>query len=194
MTTESEAISANKSTSAQPDLDWSQVKETVLMLKLAATQVEYSLRDGNSSVDTLTTSFTTMAETLGNIEQASKALWEKHNIEDEQTGQIIEQCENVADKTQQAIIAFQFYDKLVQRLDHVVKSLTQLGDLVGDPSRLYSPFEWRALQDAIRSKYSMQQERELFDALMNGEDIETVLERLHEMPENISTDDDIELF
>ncbi len=182
------------STAAHPDLDWSQVKETVSMLKLAAAQVEYSMRDGNRSVDTLTESFTAMAESMHVIEQASKELWEKYDIEDGLTNKVTEQCDAVSSKMQQAIIAFQFYDKLVQRLDHVVGSLSQLGELVGDPAKLYSPVEWRGLQEAIRSKYTMGQERELFDALMAGENIESVLKRLGEMTEQVSAEDDIELF
>ena len=182
------------STAAHPDLDWSQVKETLSMLKLAAAQVEYSMRDGNRSVDTLTESFTTMAGSMNVIEQTSKELWDKHGFEDELTHRVTEQCDTVSSKMQQAIVAFQFYDKLVQRLDHVVGSLSQLGELVGNPAKLYLPAEWRYLQEAIRSKYTMGQERELFDALMTGEDIESVLKRLSEMTERASTEEDIELF
>jgi len=183
------------STAARPDLDWSQVKETVSMLKLAAAQVEYSMRDGNRSVDTLTESFTTMAESMHVIEHASKELWAKYDIDDDLTHKITEQCDTVSARMQQTIVAFQFYDKLVQRLDHVVDSLSQLGELVGDPEKLYLPAEWFSLQEAIRSKYTMGQERELFDALMAGEDIESVLKRLGEMTEQASTtEDDIELF
>jgi hypothetical protein len=189
-----ETNSVQKSTSSHPDLDWSQVKETVSMLKLAAAQVDYSMRDGNRSVDTLTESFMAMAESMSVIEQASKELWQKHDIDDDLTGKITEQSGTVSTKMQQAIVAFQFYDKLVQRLDHVVNSLSQLGDLVGDPSKLYSPVEWRSLQEAIRSKYTMGQERDLFDALMAGEDIESVLKRLSEMTDQAPEEDDIELF
>ena len=183
-----------KSTASRPDLDWSQVKETVLMLRLAAAQIEFSLSDGNSSVDTLTESFTSMADSMQTIEQSSKQLIEKYQIEDELKGQVIGNCESVSQKMHQAIVAFQFYDKLVQRLDHVVLSLSRLGDLVGDPARLYSPLEWQILQDQIRSRYTMSQERELFDALMQGEDIQTVLAKMQQLTENASTEDDIELF
>ena len=40
------------STSANPDLDWSQLKETIIMLNLAIAQIEQSLHEGNASVDT----------------------------------------------------------------------------------------------------------------------------------------------
>lgn len=44
-----------------PDLDWSQVRETVLMLELSAVQIETAMKDSNSSVEVLTDSFTSMA-------------------------------------------------------------------------------------------------------------------------------------
>lgn len=183
-----------KSTAANPDLDWSQVKETVLMLRLAAAQIDFSLHEGNSSVDTLTGSFTAMAENMQAIARSSQQLFTDYAIEENLQQDVMQNCAAVSEKMQQAIIAFQFYDKLVQRLDHVVDSLSRLGELVGDPARLYSPQEWRGLQQQIRSRYTMGQERELFDALMNGEDIQSVLARMQQMAQNVVVEDDIELF
>lgn len=180
------------STAAHPDLDWSQVKETVLMLKLAAAQVEFSLKDGANSVNTLTDSFTSMAGSIKAIELSSADLFKKYQVDDADQTTVKESCEKVSGKMHQAIIAFQFYDTLVQRMDHVVNSLSKLGDLVSDPSKLYSPIEWGALQEVIRSRYTMEKERELFDAILAGEDMVQVLERMHQVA--TSDDDDIELF
>jgi len=180
------------STATRPDLDWSQVKETVLMLKLAAAQVEFSLKDGSNSVNTLTDSFTSMAGSIKAIELSSANLFEKYNVDAADQSSVNENCESVSGKMQQAIVAFQFYDTLVQRMDHVVNSLSRLSELVSDPSRLYSPVEWGALQEVIRSRYTMEKERELFDAVIAGEDMAQVLERMHQMA--TSEEDDIELF
>jgi septation ring formation regulator EzrA len=186
--------SSQQSTSAMPDLDWSQVRETVLMLKLAAAQVDYSLNEGGNSINTLTDSFTAMAGSLGAIELAAKELKEKYKVENDAQSFIQAQCGSVSVAMQHAIMAFQFYDKLSQRLDHVVESMSQLADLVGSPERIYSPTEWRGLQDNIRSRYTMSQERELFDAIMNGENPESVFERMHELASADEDDGDIELF
>ena len=183
-----------QSSSSSPDLDWSQVRETVLMLKLAAAQVDYSLHEGSNSINTLTDSFTAMAGSLGAIELAARELREKYQVENDAQSFIHQQCSSVSEKMQQAIMAFQFYDKLSQRLDHVVDSLSQLADLVGNSQRIYSPYEWRGLQDKIRSRYSMSQERALFDAIMDGEDPEAVFARMHEMSSGEQDDGDIELF
>jgi len=181
-----------RSTAAQPDLDWSQVKETVLMLKLAAAQVEFSLKDGTNSVNTLTDSFTSMAGSIKAIELSAAELFEKYAVDNIDQSTIKESCNQVSGKMQQAIIAFQFYDTLVQRMDHVVNSLSRLSDLVSDPARLYSPIEWGALQEAIRSRYTMEKERELFDAVLAGEDMSQVLEKMHQVATH--SEDDIELF
>ena len=157
-----------------PDLDWSQVRETVLMLELAAGQVDAAMRDSNSSVQTLTDTFTSMADTLNTIDVALGTLPDtvgngmvKAEIQDN--------ARQVAQKVHQAIIAFQFYDKLVQRLDHVCHSLSGLSGLVSDNGRLYNPQEWSALQELIRSKYTMAEERGMFDAVMAGATVDEAL-------------------
>jgi predicted methyltransferase MtxX (methanogen marker protein 4) len=178
-----------------PDLDWSQVRETVLMLELAAGQVDAAMRDSNSSVQTLTDTFTSMADTLGTIDVALGTLPDtvgngmvKAEIQDN--------ARQVAQKVHQAIIAFQFYDKLVQRLDHVCHSLSGLSGLVSDTGRLYNPAEWSALQDLIRSKYTMTEERGMFDAVMAGATVDEALK--HYMTERMQQVEDsggeIELF
>jgi len=179
------------SPSTRPDLDWSQVKETVLMLKLAAAQVEFSLKDGSNSVNTLADSFTSMAESIKGIEVSTADIFEKYTIAENDQQAVRKNCEQAAQKMQQAIVAFQFYDSLVQRMDHVVNCLSSLGELVSDPARLYSPQEWGALQEAIRGRYTMEKERALFDAILNGEDMVDVLEKMHDVA---TADDEIELF
>ncbi len=187
----SENSTSTASSSSRPDLDWSQVKETVLMLKLAAAQVEFSLKDGANSVDTLTDSFTSMAGSISAIESSTAELFEKYQVSDSDQQAVLDNCQQVEGKIQQAIIAFQFYDSLVQRMDHVVNSLSKLGDLVSDPSRLYSPVEWGQLQETIRGRYTMEKERELFDAILKGEDMVQVLAKMQKVS---AADDGIELF
>ncbi len=185
-------MSSKPSSAARPDLDWSQVKETVLMLKLAAAQVKFSLQDGDSSVNVLTDSFTSMASGIAEIEKATAGLFETCAVEDNQRQVIEQHCQKIAEKMHGAIIAFQFYDLLVQRLGHVVTGLSDLEGLVGDSSKLYLPGEWKLLQERIRGRYSMDRERELFDAIVAGEDLQQVLDRV--LAEQGDKQDDIELF
>lgn len=158
-----------------PDLDWSQVRETVLMLQLATGQVNAAMHDSNASVEVLTDTFTSMVETLDMVEVALGTL--PDTIGNGMVkSEIQEGAREVSRKVHQAIIAFQFYDKLVQRLDHVCNSLAELSSLVADKGRLYKPTEWQGLQMHIQSKYAMAEERAMFEAVMAGATVEEALQ------------------
>ncbi len=185
------STSSAGSSSINPDLDWSQLKETILMLNLSVAQIDQSMNEGNASVDTLASSFTSLATNLADIQSSINHM---NDDNFDKTKLIIQGSATTAlDKVQSAIIAFQFYDKLTQRLDHVSHSLSSLTTLISNPSSLYSPPEWQALQQAIRSKYTMEEERRMFDKVLSGMPIEEALGEFREEI-NASDDDDIELF
>lgn len=188
--------SQSGSTAIRPDLDWSQLKETVLMLNLAVAQIDESMNEGNSSVETLSNSFTSLATNLSDIQ--SSIMQMKGDKEDTSKLKIIiEGSTTMAlDKVQSAIIAFQFYDKLTQRLDHVSESLGSLTNLISDPNAIYSPVEWRNLQESIRSKYTMEDERDMFDKVIAGLPIEQVLTEYRQalLERGTNEEDEIELF
>lgn len=182
----------SRGTSAhQPDLNWSQVRETVLMLELAAVQIESAMKDSNTSVDVLTNSFTAMAGSMRLISDAVQTLPDQGEVG--QTKQNLTGIsETVSSMMHQAIIAFQFYDKLVQRLAHVGHSLGDLSDLVGDTRRLFSPNEWVDLQQKIRAKYTTADEVAMFEAVMQGMPVQEAVDKF--MAEMKNKNDDIELF
>lgn len=169
---------APKSTARHPDLDWSQVRETILMLNLATARIEFCMRDGDESVGTLTDSFTTMAGHVASLRGALDQILSQHEVDEALKTTVTQHCDFVGSKMKNAIMAFQFYDKLVQRLSHISKSMGALADLVGDPDRLYSPYEWRGLQEKIRSKYSMSDEKKLLDALIGGAAVDDIVKML----------------
>lgn len=180
----------NGTTSHQPDLDWSQLKETVLMLNLAVTQIDQSMHDGNQSVDTLASSFTDLASLMAGLSK---------DIEDMPDGELKDRMSfstaQASSNVHAAIIAFQFYDKLSQRLNHVSNDLEALTQLISNPSTLYAPPAWKALQDKIREKYTMEEERTMFDQVLSGVSItEALAEYKQAMDAKNNQDDDIELF
>lgn len=186
-----EAIPPRGTTAHHPDLNWSQVRETVLLLELAALQIEAAMKDSNASVDVLTDSFTTMADYMRMLTDTVQTL-----PDDGEIGAAKERLSgvsgHVSGMVRQAIIAFQFYDKLVQRLAHVGLSLGDLGDLVGDSGRLFNPSEWVDLQSKIRAKYSTREEVAMFEAVMQGMPVQQAIDQfVAEMKEK---SDDIELF
>ena len=179
------------SSAHNPDLNWSQVRETVLMLELAAVQIETAMKDSNTSVDVLTTSFTGIAQCMQAMLDKISNLPSEGPV-GEVRAELLGDSGNVADRVHQAIIAFQFYDKLVQRLAHVGLSLGDLSDLVADPRRLFNPGEWVGLQDKIKTKYSTREEIAMFDAVMQGVPVHEAVARFNQ--EMREQEDDIEFF
>lgn len=177
------------STAHAPDLNWSQVRETVLMLELATGQIEAAMKDSNASVDVLTNSFTSMAGYMKMITDAVAALPE----ESVQREGLVGASEQVSGMVHQAIIAFQFYDKLVQRLAHVSHSMGALSELVADQRRIFSPYEWVALQEKIRSRYSTVDEVAMFEAVLGGTPVSEAIEQYVDRMKD-KGGDDIELF
>lgn len=179
----------------RPDLDWSQVRETVLMVELAAGQVEAAMKDSNTSVEVLTDTFTSMAITLQAIDAALETLPDTGG-NGLVKGEIRDGAKVIADKVHQTIIAFQFYDKLVQRLAHVCHSLGELGNLVNDQKQLYNPQSWVNLQGQIRSKYTMTEECAMFDAVIAGTSVQDALDQYmaSRMKEVQDSGGEIELF
>lgn len=183
-----------KAVAIHPDLDWCQVRETILMLGLAIGQIEAAMSDSDESVSVLTGTFTSMFSSLQAIGESVRQL-----PDDPDTREIRTTIENnstyVSNHVQEAIMAFQFYDRLVQRMDHVCHSIDSLAALIADEKRLHHPDEWLAIQQLIRSKYTMESERIMFDAVLNGACIEEAIELCRaNSPLDKSASDDIELF
>jgi hypothetical protein len=176
----------------RPDMDWSQVHETVLMLELSAGQIDTALRDSRSSFDVLSSTFTEMAGFLFKQQEAILGLPTTPEGE-EMKATMLETGSRVLEMMQQAIISFQFYDRLGQRLDHVCHSINALGVLVADRSKIYSPEEWVKLQSQIRSVYTTAEERAMFDAVMNGMSVHDALEHYVQELE-VKSGGDIDLF
>jgi len=181
-----EPIPISPSNASRPDLDWSQVRETILMLNLAVAQIELTLKHGNESVSTLGDSFTSMA---GNVEVIRRVMLAQPSVDKN----LESVCDSVAADVQNAIVAFQFYDKLTQRLSHLSHSMNCLARLVADPSKLYNPLAWVGLQEKIKSSYTVESDRAMFKAILNGASVEDAL-HASELAKQQEADDDIEFF
>lgn len=186
-------ITQSSSTASRPDLDWSQVRETIMMLNLAMTQIEMAMHDSASSVGDLTDSFTSISGTLGAIREVTRQLPDTPSVLSAKA-EIEALGGEGSEKVGQAIIAFQFYDRLSQRLSHVCRSLDDLGALVNEPARLYNPLAWVALQQKIRSKYVTEEDRKMFDTLMETQDVQKALAEFMKCKREQQPSGDIELF
>lgn len=177
------------SVSALADLDWSQVRETVLMLHFAVSFIQQGLRDGDDSVNALTESFTDMVKNTGAISD-DIALISDQAVKEK----VMARCDVINEKMQAAIVAFQFYDKLTQRFEHVSSSMSALGDLVSDPDRIFNPNQWNQLQDDIKSKFTIAEDRQAFDDILKGKSLKDVLKSLGSGPRESNSESEIELF
>ena len=167
--------------------NWSQVRETVLMLELAALQIEAAMRESNSSVEVLMSSFTSMANHVSKVSAAVQALPQGETKTD-----LLSFTDHVGGMLQQSVIAMQFYDRLTQRLTHVGGGLESLSQLVGDQDRLFNPEEWAGLQDSIRSHYTTREEVAMFDAVVGGTPVRDAIDNF--VADMKHKGDDIEFF
>jgi len=181
----SDSNGASSSSATNPDLDWSQVRETVLMLNLAMARLTHAMRDGDDSVNTLGHSFTKMAGHVSFMQDTVSGM-----EEGDTRSNLLEHCISIRGQVDTAIMAFQFYDRLTQRMQHVSHSLDDLAELVNSPHRLYNPIEWKALQETIRSNYTLDSDKQMFESLLQGKTIDEIMEEAKES----SHEDDIELF
>ncbi len=146
---------------------WNEMRETVQMLGLAVAQIEHSMSQGEDSVQALLDSFLGIAALMDDISAAASHRCGA-NTECEGSTPMLSRSREAATRVRQAIVAFQFYDRLSQRLAHCAEMLTAVGDLVTDAGRRDSPHEWRSLQGRIVERYTMREERALFDAVLRG--------------------------
>lgn len=177
------------SDSNNPDLSWSQVKETVKLLTVSITQVERTMSDGDKSVNTLVDSFKLMVEHMDLINEFIYDLEPGNKKE-----LAIKHCNTTKEQIQTSIVAFQFYDRLQQSLSHIVESLKGLSQIVEDSDRLYNPSEWKKFQVDIRSRFTMESEKAMFDAILQGKSIDEAIQLAVKVDLADKADDDVELF
>ena len=154
----------------RPDLDWSQVRETIKLLAVSVALVESGMRIGDESVNVLTGAFASMVEDMDVIRSKLDEL-----APSEPRDEAMERCAATQAKVYSAIVSFQFYDRLQQCLSHVSAGLQGLTAIIDNPQRLYNPQEWFHLQNEIRSHYTMDEEKAMFDAILRGNSVEEAL-------------------
>lgn len=164
-------IQSHGSSSHNPDLSWDQTRETITMLALAIVQIESSMTDGEQSVNTLTHSFTEMAQYVAKIRDVSHEI--SSGKLDRHKRTITHNTQELEDSIREAVVAFQFYDRISQRLDHVCNSLDRLGGLLSDKDAQDAPEKWQALQNSIETSYTMEAERIMFEHILQGQSIPT---------------------
>ncbi|CCK75854.1 conserved hypothetical protein [Oleispira antarctica RB-8] len=187
------------SQTSQPTLNFSQVGETITLLALTVAQIETSMKEGNQSVNQLTDSFNELVNHSQEIIEETQKLDINIPQEAEIRHNVLQAAEGLSGKIQQAVIAFQFYDRLSQRLDHASHSLEKIGHLIADSNERYQEEAWSKVREDIKNSYTMESERIMFEHIMRGHTVAEALEIYHHQfqktqDDSFDTDDDVELF
>lgn len=170
---------------------WCQRSETATLLALSIAQIHMTLTEGNNSVETLTGSFQDLAHFCMRVEELSKTGGDENAL-----SEIKSVAGNMSEQINSAIVAFQFYDRLCQRLSHVAISLDELSELLKHEDKLHDNAGWGNLRDSIRSLYTMKAEHVMYDTIMEGSTVEEALQIFKESLDKQAHEDDgdIELF
>ena len=160
-----------KSDLTQPDLDWSQVRETVKLFTVSVMQVETCMKNGDASVNSLTESFTSLVAHMNSINEILLSI--EHS---DKTEAALNYCTETTEKIQISIVAFQFYDRLQQSLSHVAEGLKGLSLLVKSLNVCTTRMNGRNFSHEIRGRYTMESEKIMFDAIVQGKSIEQTIQ------------------
>ena len=167
------------------DENWSQVRETILMINVAVARIEHAMLEGDDSFTSLSQSF------VGTINAASEITRAVDKLEDSPIkNKIKEKSKDITLRISDSIVSFQFYDRLSQRMALVSKTLNSLNEILNDDSKTHSRDEWLNLQNLIRSKYTLDSDQEMFDAVIQGMPINEALK----IAVKKTTEDEIEFF
>ncbi|MUH73256.1 hypothetical protein [Psychrosphaera haliotis] len=165
----------------KPDLCFR--SETARLLALNVAQIQTGMLDGENSIEQIGDSFQDLASFCLNMQNKSECPPE-----------LKQEAALMYQKVNGAIVAFQFYDRLAQRLDHVQKNLILLSEILSDNEKLDNPDDWQCLRTRIKSSYSIDSEVVMYEAVMNGATITEAIEIFKKELNTTSNDEAIELF
>ncbi len=180
-----------------------EVQQTILVLNLSVAQIDLSITEGDNSVNTLIDSFTYMSKHIEQIQDTGSKIAElTESVEgmDDHKSVLLSEAGELSQKMQQAVIAFQFYDKLSQRLEHVSHGLSGLAEIVSHEMKVKSAEEWEAFKANVRKGTTMREEEELFELIFDQhvpaeEAIEIMKGRMRDrMHQEQEVEDEIEFF
>jgi hypothetical protein len=169
---------------------WTPEQQVARLLSLCEAQMESALSESDVAVEALVKSFSGLIEAgqaLGSISDKTP-----------QTGatDLAAQLEALKKQTAAAVVAFQFYDKLTQRLGHVRYSLSALAMFVCDRAKAGEREQWRRMFATLRRLYRTEEERQLFRLMVEGASAEEAREHIQQSTLTLraATTGEIEIF
>jgi uncharacterized protein with gpF-like domain len=172
---------------------WTPEQQIAHMLGLCEAQMESALADSDKAVDALIKAFTGLADTTRSMGAAAEQLPEAQR--DAATSQVNRQVDAISEQMAAAVVALQFYDKLTQRLGHVRYSLSTLAMFVCDRTQTNQREQWQRLFSTLRRLYRTEEEREIFQLMVEGASADEARAQIEQRGDDSSTrPGDIELF
>lgn len=174
--------------------EWSPEQQVAHMLELCEAQMESALSESDEAVDALIKAFTGLNEMTRALGQLAEKV--PAETRGEAALELDRQLADIRSQMSHAVVAFQFYDKLTQRLGHVRYSLSTLAMFVCDKSQTHQREQWERLFGTLRRLYRTEEEREIFQLMVNGASAEEARAQAehHEKADVQRAANDIELF
>lgn len=172
---------------------WSPQQQTARMLALCEAQMEAATQDSDQAVDTLVQAFTELVSVLRDMSKLTAEPPADDNVTQTSLEAINQRCATLQNQVAAAIVAFQFYDKLSQRLGHVRYSLSTLALFVCDRMNSQKPEHWEKLLVTLGRLYRTSEERAIFDSIAGSLALSTG-EAARPLSQLNSQDGSIELF
>jgi len=147
-------------------------------LELGAAQLDAAMREAEARVAQLAAAVTGVATDARAIAEQAGQLESKDADQVEAAqARIRELAVALTEHVGAAVMSLQFYDKLIQRLTHVRDGLAIPSDSTAEPGQGANS-DWNAMLEQVRSRYSMVEERVLFDFMIRGLSADQMLKAL----------------
>ena len=154
----------------------------IKQLQTAANRIQRALDEASPSVEQLGSAFTAIVLHSRQLND----LTEKQG-DDDSRQQMQVSCNKIEHEAGQAIIGFQFYDRLSQRLEHVRGSLLAIAELMEDTDPHPRLEDWEKLVVKIVDTLCLDDDRDTVAGLLD-----------HEIGSSVSSnkqeDNEVELF
>lgn len=144
------------------------------MLGLCEAQMDSALQESDRAVDRLIQAFTSLGDATRSVGALTQSL--PADLKSTVTRDLEAQVAEISKQMAAAVIAFQFYDKLTQRLGHVRYSLSALAQFVCNRKQTEQPEQWQRLHATLRRLYRTDEEREIFQLMMECDSPEVINE------------------
>jgi hypothetical protein len=169
------------------------VEELRSFLELGAAQLESAMKDSDARVENLSSAINHIVGRLAQLRELASALPVDGDARSQALGaQLATLGAELELNARQAVVAMQFYDKMIQRITHVRDGLAIPAETIaaGPAERSAA---WEQLLDQVRGRYSMVEERVLFDFLIRGTGPREMMQALTDL-QGASRPGELELF